>query len=36
MFYKLIPKITFVVLACILIFYGYTHLKINTIITNLD
>ena len=36
MFYKLIPKITFVVLACILTFYGYTHLKINTIITNLD
>ena len=36
MFYKLIPKITFVVLACILTFYGYTNLKINTIITNLD
>ncbi|GJQ48461.1 hypothetical protein KsCSTR_24310 [Candidatus Kuenenia stuttgartiensis] len=36
MFYKLLPKITFVVLACILTFYGYTNLKINTIITNLD
>lgn len=36
MFFKLLPKITFVVLACILTFYGYTNLKINTIIANLD
>ncbi|MBM4056120.1 MAG: hypothetical protein FJ264_15925 [Planctomycetes bacterium] len=36
MFYKSFLKIMLVVLACILIFYGYTSLKMNTIITSAD
>ncbi|MCF6148480.1 MAG: hypothetical protein E3K37_07455 [Candidatus Kuenenia sp.] len=36
MFYKALQRMIFVVIACILIFYGYTSLKMNTIITNVE